>query len=224
MTDNDSTYHLPAPIIIAIDGPSASGKGTLAKKLAHYFGLGYLDTGKLYRAVGYKMLNENADLSSVQDAIHLASHLTLDDLENPELNTEDVGGAASVISAIPEVRDALLLFQKRFAARPEGAVLDGRDIGTVICPHADYKFYVTASLDTRAKRRFEELSKTNTSINYQDIYTDLKIRDERDQHRKTAPLKQAPDATFIDTTHLNVNSVFEKVAKLIVNAETSKYV
>jgi cytidylate kinase len=198
-------------MVITVDGPAASGKGSLARRLAYHFGLGYLDTGLLYRAVGMRVLYAGQDPNDVSAAVAAARAINSQDLANPKLRGERIGQAASVVSAIPEVREVLLDYQRNFAASENGAVLDGRDTGTVICPQADYKFFVTASLEARAKRRHKELQDYGVKVDYQSVYDDLAERDERDANRSTAPMKPAPDATVIDTSAMSMQQVFDKV-------------
>lgn len=183
---------------IAIDGPAAAGKGTVSKAVADYFGFAHLDTGLLYRAVGAKVLGG-------QDAIDAARTLVAEDLENNSLRTPDVAQAASKVAVIAEVRAALLDFQRSFAARSGGAVLDGRDIGTVICPQARVKLFVTASAEVRAQRRFAELSGRGIMDSFETVLADVKARDARDMERVEAPLKPADDATIIDTSRLSID-------------------
>lgn len=209
-------------MVIAIDGPAASGKGTVAKMVAKYFGMDYLDTGSIYRAVGYKLISEGISPEDKDAAVMVAKNITPDDIANPHLYDEGIGSAASIVSAIPEVRDALFNFQKNFAKSPNGAVLDGRDIGTVICPDADFKFFITANIETRAKRRFKQLQNQQNSIIYESVLDDLKRRDERDSQRSIAPLKKADDAIFIDTTDMNADEVFKKVLSLIERSNVAK--
>ncbi|WP_306751405.1 (d)CMP kinase [Paracoccus actinidiae] len=177
------------PFIIAIDGPAASGKGTIARALASHFGFHHLDTGLLYRATGAKG----------GDPVAAARSLQASDLDRPDLRSAEAGQAASRIAAIPEVREALVAFQHRFAAQEPGAVLDGRDIGTVICPDAAVKLYVTASDQVRALRRAAELG-----ADADEMLTQLQERDRRDSERETAPLRLAPDAVLLDTSHLTI--------------------
>lgn len=202
-------------MVIAIDGPAASGKGTLARRLAYHFGLGYLDTGLLYRAVGMRVLYSGADPSDVKAATEAAYRINAQDLANPKLRGERIGQAASIVSAMPEVRQALLEYQHRFAAMENGAVLDGRDVGTVICPNADYKFFITASLEARAKRRHKELQDYGVKVDYQSVYDDLVERDARDATRAIAPMKPADDAVLIDSSEMSMNEVFEFVLAAI---------
>ncbi len=202
-------------MIIAIDGPAAAGKGTLARRLADHFGLAFLDTGSLYRAVGAKVLRAGQDPAHNKAAKSAAESLSPADLQAPELRTEAVGAAASVVAAQPAVRDALLAFQRNFARRPpggaKGAVLDGRDIGTVICPEPDVvKFFVHASPEARAERRFKELQAKGDSATYARVLQDMNDRDTRDASRGVAALKKAADAYDLDTTGLSPDQVFEK--------------
>lgn len=182
---------------VAIDGPAASGKGTISKAIAAHFGFAHLDTGLLYRAVGAKVL---AGLLPIQAALELVT----DDLENDALRMPEVAQEASKVAAIPQVRAALVDFQRSFAARAGGAVLDGRDIGTVICPDAQVKFFVTASPDVRARRRFEELSGKGMDLTFEDVLADVEARDARDMGRVDAPLRPADDAVQIDTTDMAI--------------------
>src|SRR5688572_18648075 len=191
-------------MIIAIDGPAGSGKGTLAKRLAGHFGLPHLDTGLLYRAVAITLLDKGLPLTD-PSAARVAASLDLSRLDDPRLKGREMGEAASVVSAYQPVRDALLDLQRRFAAQPGGAILDGRDIGTVICPDADAKLFVTASAEERARRRHLELASRNEATAYEAILADIRRRDERDMSRSTAPLKAAPDAVVLDTTELDAD-------------------
>ena len=207
------------PLIIAIDGPSSAGKGTLARALAEHFDFAFLDTGLLYRALGKKCLNRDIDTDDLEKVIPLAQTLSPEDLERDDLRTENVAMVASVVSAIPEVRQALLEFQQNFAASPpegkKGAVLDGRDIGTVICPDAPAKIFVTADLEVRAQRRYKELQNRGIDVIYEAVLQDLTDRDARDKGRDHAPLKPADDAYVLDTTELNREQVFEKSVEYI---------
>ena len=201
-------------MIIAIDGPAAAGKGTLARRLAAHFGLAFLDTGSLYRAVGAKILRTKQDPRDVVAAQGAAENLSSDDLTAPELRTEAVSEAASIVAAQPAVRAALLEFQRNFARRPPGgetgAVLDGRDIGTVVCPEPDViKFFVHASLAARARRRFKELQARGDSVTEARVQQDMDERDKRDMSRGIAALKPASDAYDLDTTGLNPDQVFQ---------------
>lgn len=205
-------------MVVAIDGPAASGKGSLARRLAYHFGLGYLDTGLLYRAVGMRVLYANQDPADAAAAIAAARAINAQDLANPKLRGERIGQAASIVSAMPEVRQILLEYQHKFAASENGAVLDGRDTGTVICPDADYKFFITASLEARAKRRHKELQAYGVTVDYQSVYDDLVERDARDATRTVAPMKPAADAIVIDTSRMGMNEVFEQVLGMISEA------
>lgn len=196
---------------IAVDGPAASGKGTLARRLAAHYGYAYLDTGSLYRAVGLRLIYGDQDPNDRDAAVQAAYSITESDLANPRLRQERIGKAASIVSAMPEVRDALLEYQRNFARRPEGAVLDGRDIGTVVCPTADVKIFITADLETRARRRHRELQGEGIEVIFDSVLRDLKERDDRDSQRDAAPLKAAPDALEIDTTGLSAQETFERV-------------
>ncbi len=202
-------------LLIAVDGPAASGKGTLARRLADHFGIAYLDTGSLYRAVGMRVLYADQKPSDIAAAIAAARAIKEHDLANPKLRGERIGQAASIVSAIPEVREALLDYQRSFAVRDGGAVLDGRDIGTVICPEADIKIFITASLEARAKRRHRQLQDYGITVEYQSVYDDLAERDARDSARTVAPLKPAADAIILDTSNLTANEVFARALELI---------
>lgn len=193
-------------MIIAIDGPAASGKGTLGKRLAHHYGYRHLDTGVIYRAVAYALLETGADLTDEALAVAAAMELDPEKFGNPVLKTQRVGDAASVVSAIPKVREALVNFQRQFAADPPGAVLDGRDIGTVICPDADVKIFVLADPHVRARRRTLEALGRGEAADEAAVLADILKRDERDQNRATAPLKAAPDAYLLDNSQLDIES------------------
>ena len=188
--------------VIAVDGPAASGKGTLARRLAAHYGLRHLDTGLLYRAVARR--SERGGLDPVASAMALS----LADLADPALREEGAAQAASRVAVIPEVRRALSELQRRFAAEPPGAVLDGRDIGTVVCPNAAAKLFVTASIEARAQRRVKELQERGAEAIYLRVLQDMHDRDARDSQRRTAPLKAADDALVLDTTDLDVDAVF----------------
>ena len=193
-------------MIIAIDGPAASGKGTLGKRLAAYYGYRHLDTGVIYRAVAYALMSAGADLRDEARAVKAALELDPEKFGNPILKTQKVGVAASVVSAIPRVREALVNFQRQFAADPPGAVLDGRDIGTVICPHADVKIFVVADPRVRAQRRTEEARARGEAADEAAVLADILKRDERDRNRAAAPLKQAADAYLLDNTNLDIEA------------------
>ncbi|MDX2113562.1 MAG: 3-phosphoshikimate 1-carboxyvinyltransferase [Alphaproteobacteria bacterium] len=203
------------PFVIAIDGPAASGKGTLARRLAEHYGLDYLDTGSLYRAVGMKLVYGGKDPQDREAAMHAAETIDADDLANPRLRQERIGQAASIVSAYPEVRGALLEFQRNFARGRKGAVLDGRDIGTVVYPQADVKFFITATLYARAKRRHRELSGEGIEVVFDSVLEDLRERDERDSKRAIAPLKPADDAIVMDTSDMDASTVFAKACDMI---------
>ncbi|HKH02702.1 MAG TPA: (d)CMP kinase [Bradyrhizobium sp.] len=193
-------------MIIAIDGPAASGKGTLGKRLARHYGYRHLDTGVIYRAVAKSLLDVGADLSDEARALAAALELDPEKFGDPILKTQKVGDAASVVSAIPGVRRVLVNFQRQFAADPPGAVLDGRDIGTVICPDADVKIFVMADPKVRARRRTLEARARGEDANEAEVLADILKRDERDRNRAVAPLKQAPDAYLLDNSHLDIES------------------
>lgn len=195
-------------LVIAIDGPAASGKGTLARRLAAHFNLPHLDTGLLYRATACALLDDGRRLDDVPAAVAAARGLALADFDEERLRTRDMGEAASIVAAMPQVRAALIDLQRSFAARAEGAVLDGRDIGTVICPDAPVKIFVTASPETRAQRRALELAARGEKADYGSILEDVKKRDERDSGRGAAPLRAADDAFVLDTTDLDINGAF----------------
>lgn len=191
-------------MIIAIDGPAASGKGTIAKRLAAHYALPHLDTGLLYRAVAKILLDAGQPLTDTALATRAAQSIDPALFNERALKSPAVGEGSSIVSAIPEVRAALLALQRAFVAQPSGAVLDGRDIGTVIAPNADVKIFVTASPQERARRRALEFRGLGLAVNESDILADILKRDERDSNRAAAPLVQAPDAHRLDTTHLDV--------------------
>src|ERR1700750_2411456 len=193
-------------MIIAIDGPAASGKGTLGKRLAHHYGYRHLDTGVIYRAVAYALMSTGADLRDEALAVAAAMELDPEKFGNAALKTQLVGEAASVVSAIPRVREALVNFQRQFAADPPGAVLDGRDIGPLICPHADVKIFVLADPKVRARRRTLEARARGENADEALVLADILKRDERDQNRATAPLKAAADAHLLDNSLLDIES------------------
>ena len=195
---------------IAVDGPAAAGKGTLSRALAAHYGFSYLDTGLLYRAVGARMLDGVAPVAA-------AEGLMPADLDRPDLRSAEVAQAASKVAVIAEVRAALTDFQRAFARRAGGAVLDGRDIGTVICPYAQVKLFVTASAEVRAKRRHAELSEAGRVISFAEVLEDVKARDERDMNRAEAPLRPADDAVEIDTSDLSIEAALAK-AKAVIDA------
>ena len=209
-------------MIIAIDGPAASGKGTLGKRLAAHFGLRHLDTGLLYRAVAKALLDAGQAFDDHGQAIAAAKALDPASFDERELKGHAIGEAASIVSAIPEVRDALLAFQREFAAAAPGAVLDGRDIGTVICPDADVKIFVIAEPQVRARRRAAELRAAGQSADEAAILADIQRRDERDRSRAVAPLKPAPDAHLLDTTHLDISAAVQAAIDLVEAARAGR--
>ncbi|MEQ1618982.1 MAG: (d)CMP kinase [Terricaulis sp.] len=205
-------------MVIAIDGPTASGKGTIAKRLSERYGLRRLDTGALYRAVGLAVLDAGGEPANKADAVREAMNLDLNSIDEGRIRSSQAGVAASKVAAIPEVRAILLRAQQKFAFQPGGAVLDGRDIGTVIVPNATVKFYVTAASDVRAKRRLTELQSSGETITLQDLVTQIRERDERDFERKDAPLELAPDAHLLDTTHLSIEAAVEAASRIVDEA------
>ena len=208
----------PKTRIIAVDGPAGAGKGTVARRLAAHLGFAYLDTGLLYRAVGMKVLAQGGDPSHPEQAAAAARALTPVDLEGAGLRSDEAAVAASQVAAIPDVRAALLAFQRAFAASPgedaAGAVLDGRDIGTVVCPDADIKVFLTASLEVRAARRLQELRQRGLTAIHGEVLRDMQERDRRDATRAVAPLAAAKDAFVIDTSDLDRDAVFDRVLGL----------
>jgi CMP/dCMP kinase len=202
-------------MIIAIDGPAASGKGTIARQIASVYGLHYLDTGLLYRAVAKAVLDAGHSPDDVTRAIEAAVMLDPARFEDIALKTQAITEAASVVAAIPEVRQALINYQRGFATKPPGAVLDGRDIGTVIAPGADIKLFVVATPEVRASRRTLELRARGEMAEEKDVLADLLRRDERDSRRTAAPLKAAPDAHLLDTTHLGIDAAFRAAVDII---------
>lgn len=206
-------------MIIAIDGPAAAGKGTLAKRIAKEFNFAYLDTGALYRAVGLKMLRAGQDPTDKDQAAMASQQLDTSLFGDPDLRLEATACAASKVAANPDVRSNLLKFQRNFATSPQGdmagAVLDGRDIGTVVCPDAPLKIFVTASAETRARRRTTELEGRGETVEFADILADVKARDDRDMNREDAPLKPAENAHLLDTTNLGIDAVFLRAASLV---------
>ena len=201
-------------MIVAVDGPAAAGKGTLARRIAAHFGLAYLDTGLLYRAVGLKLLCAGADPADAAAAAEAAQALQAEDLVNDALLGAAAAAAASVVAAMPAVRAALLAFQRAFAAHPpagaNGAVIDGRDIGTVVCPDAPVKFFVTAAVEVRAERRLRELRGRGENAIYARVLADMQARDARDSQREIAPLVAAEDAYVLDTSAMDADAVFAR--------------
>jgi cytidylate kinase len=208
-------------MIIAIDGPAASGKGTLGKRLAAHYGLRHLDTGLIYRAVAKAMLDSGHELTDRTRARQAAQALDPSVFDQAALKGHAVSEAASIVSALPEVRAALLKFQRDFAASPPGAVLDGRDIGSVICPHADVKIFVVATPEVRAARRAAELRASRQDVNEAEVLADIVRRDQRDRARAAAPLLRAPDAHLLDTTHLDIDAAVRAAIDIIEAARAS---
>ncbi len=193
---------------VAIDGPAAAGKGTISKGVAAHFGFAHLDTGLLYRAVGRRMLQGDEPVAA-------AGSLTAEELQQGDLRTAEIAQAASKVAVIPEVRSALVDFQRGFARRAGGAVLDGRDIGTVICPNAEVKLFVTASPEVRAERRYLELSAKGSDVSREQVLADVKERDARDADRSTAPMKPADDAVQLDTSNLSIEAALARALETI---------
>ena len=209
-------------MIIAIDGPAASGKGTIAKQIAGVYGLHHLDTGLIYRAVAKAVLDAGYSPDDTARAIAAAVALDPTKFDEKSLKAQPITEAASVVAAIPEVRQALMNFQRQFATKPPGAVLDGRDIGTVIAPGADVKLFVVATPEVRAKRRTLELQAKGEPVDEQEVLADLLRRDERDSRRTAAPLKAAPDAHLLDTTHLSIDAAFRAAVEIIEAVRTGR--
>jgi CMP/dCMP kinase len=199
--------------VIAVDGPAASGKGTIARALAEHFGLPFMDTGLLYRAVALNLWRWGGDPGNEFEALRACDELNLD-AGDPELRSEPVSKIASSVSAYPGVRAALLERQQSFARQPAGAVLDGRDIGTVIAPEADAKLFVTATAEVRAGRRMKELEGRGMHAAYEDVLADIRSRDERDSHREVAPLVPAKDAILLDTSNLTIEEAIAEAIRL----------
>jgi len=202
-------------LVIAVDGPAASGKGTLARRLAAHYGLTYLDTGSLYRATGLAAEATGASPDDQAAAVKAAQGLDPSRYTEDQLRSPGAGEAASQVAAIPAVRSALLEFQRNFAAIPPGAVLDGRDIGTVVCPDADAKLFITALPETRAQRRHLEQVGRGDDLSYENVLQDIRRRDERDSGRAVAPLKPAQDAVLLDTTELGIEAAFQAALDLV---------
>ena len=214
-------------MIITVDGPAAAGKGTLSSRLAQKYGLAYFDTGMVYRAVGLSLLKANVTLENVEVAEKEAENLTFSKMmalsTDKDFRSAAGGHAASVVSSYPGVRSRLLDMQRNFAKNPvfadgtpaKGVIYDGRDTGTVICPHAEVKFFITASSEVRAKRRYDEFIAKGQAADYQQVLADVKARDERDANRKDAPMKPAEDAVILDTSNLSIEEVYEKALEVI---------
>jgi len=209
-------------MIIAIDGPAAAGKGTLGKRLAAHFGLRHLDTGLIYRAVAKALIDAGRALEDREAAVAAAGRLDPDHFDEPTLKDHAIGEAASIVSAMPEVRAALIALQRNFAARPPGAVLDGRDIGTVICPGAEVKIFVIASPQERARRRAAELEAQGQAADEAAILADILRRDERDRSRAVAPLKPADDAYELDTTALDIDAAVAAAVAIVERARAAR--
>lgn len=205
-------------MIIAIDGPAASGKGTIAKRLAAHYGLRHLDTGLLYRAVAKAVLDAGRSLDDMENVVAAARRLDPAQFDEGTLKTHALGAAASEVSAIPQVREALFDLQRTFAATPPGAVLDGRDIGTVICPDADVKIFVIASPEERARRRAAEMRAAGDEVDERAVLEDIRRRDERDSTRSAAPLLRAPNAQVLDTTDLDIEAAVAAAIAMVENA------
>ncbi|WP_455480817.1 (d)CMP kinase [Bartonella sp. B12(2025)] len=203
------------PFVIAIDGPAASGKGTLARKIAAHYHLHHLDTGLTYRGVAHALLNQKLALNDEKNAVAYAVQLDFNTLNPAVLSSHELGEAASKIALIPAVREILITKQRDFAKILPGSVLDGRDIGTVVCPHADIKLYILADVQTRAKRRYQEILEKGVHADYHEILTNLEQRDNRDITRKQSPLKPAKNAHLLDTSELSIETTFITVCAFI---------
>jgi len=205
--------------VIAIDGPAAAGKGTLARKLSSHYGFAYLDTGSLYRTVGQAVRDQGLDPSNAEAALKAAQTLDVSKIDERAIRTREAGEAASVVAVMQPVRDAILQFQRDFASNPPGglagAVLDGRDIGTVVCPQADVKIYVTASPEIRAHRRWLELKTSGSDVSEAQVLEDTRERDRRDSGRATSPMRPAEDAHLLDTTNLSIEAAFGEAVRII---------
>ncbi len=210
---------MASPLVIAIDGPAASGKGTLARRLAAHYGLRHLDTGLTYRAVAAELIKRGLSLDSEADALDRARSLDLTALDRELLSTHEIGEAASKVAVMPDVRKIVVEVQRAFTTDEPGAVLDGRDIGTVVCPDADVKLYVSASPSERARRRTEEIRARGGKADYDEVLDDLKRRDERDLNRSESPLRVADGAHTLDTTELGIDAAFD-AARRIIDAVT----
>ncbi|KZL28852.1 (d)CMP kinase [Pseudovibrio sp. Ad37] len=208
-------------MIIALDGPAASGKGTLARQLAAHFGLRHLDTGLTYRAVAAALLARGLPLGDENVAISVAQNLDLDNLDRNQLSSHEIGEVASRIAVLSGLREELVSLQRAFADQEPGAVLDGRDIGTVVCPDATAKLFITASPAARAKRRTDELNTKGIPADFNEILVDLERRDERDSTRKDSPLKPAENAHLLDTTEMDIDSAFRAAVDIVERARNS---
>jgi cytidylate kinase len=206
-------------MIIAVDGPLASGKGTIARALSERFNLPYLDTGTLYRATALAVLDAGASPDDAAAAEHAALSLDTNKIDQDRIRTAEAGAAASRVAAQPRVRAALLDLQRSFAARPDGAILDGRDIGTVICPDADVKLFVTANPETRAERRWKELNARGETVTYEEILAQTRERDARDTGREDAPMRAAADAILLDTSSLSIDAAVTQAFEIVENRQ-----
>jgi len=209
--------HIVRHIVIAVDGPAAAGKGTLSRRLAEHYGLNHLDTGLTYRATVKTLIDRGLPLDDESVAAETARTLDLSNLDRSVLSAHEIGEAASKVAVMPQVRKALVQAQRKFAKTPAGAVLDGRDIGTVVCPEATIKFYVTASPEVRAKRRFDEITGNGGSADLPSILADIEKRDARDTERADSPLRPAADAHLLDTTKMSIEAAFG-AARLLVDS------
>lgn len=205
-------------LVIAVDGPAASGKGTLSRKIAAHYGLAHLDTGSLYRAVAHALLKAGKKIDDEAAAVEAARTLDVANIDERAIRGAQIGEAASIVAPMANVRAALAQLQLKFAALPQGAVLDGRDIGTVICPDATVKLFVTASPQTRAHRRFLELVESEPGVKQAEILADIMARDERDARRAQSPLRMAKDAHLLDTTDLDIEAAFKAAVVLVEQA------
>jgi cytidylate kinase len=205
-------------VIIAVDGPAAAGKGTIARALAQHFSYHFLDTGTLYRRVGLALLQSEVNPSDHKTAVAIAQNLNSHPYSDLELRTEAVGAAASIVAVIPEVRTALLAYQRSFADQQPGAVLDGRDIGTIVCPDADVKLFITASPEVRARRRLAELKSYGADVTFKAVLADIRLRDERDRTRAIAPLVPAADTVVIDTSEMTAEEAIAAAIKIAGSA------
>jgi cytidylate kinase len=213
---------MKTPLVVAVDGPAAAGKGTLSRRLGGYYSLAYLDTGSLYRGVGWLLLSRDLDPAEEEKAAQMARAFDISLLDEADIRTGEVARAASVVAAQPAVRAALLDYQRSFAAKPppghKGAVLDGRDIGTVVCPDAQVKLFVTASAEARAERRWHELKAGDPTLTLAAVLDDIRRRDARDSGREAAPLRPAKDAHLLDTTSLDIDGAFAAARRVIDRA------